>query len=52
MGKVKSRPDSKVELYNRGEYCEDVVRGKTCLDRASNTQCNPCMRRIENINRR
>jgi hypothetical protein len=42
----------KTELYNPGEYCEDVIRGKTCLDRSANTQCNPCMRRVENINRR
>lgn len=41
-----------IELYNPGEYCEDVQRGKTCLDRYSNAPCNPCLWRIENMNRR
>jgi hypothetical protein len=45
-------PKKGIELYDPGEYCEDVQAGKTCLDGSSNTQCNPCMRRVENMNRR
>ena len=40
----------KIELYNEGEYCEEAIGGKTCLDHYSNAPCNPCLRRIENIN--
>jgi hypothetical protein len=41
----------KIELYNEGEYCEELdENGETCLDHCDNTQCNPCVRRIENIN--
>jgi len=45
------RSTPKIELYDEGEYCEDVPEGKTCIDRYSNAPCNSCLRWIENIER-
>lgn len=45
----KAAPE-KIELYNEGEYCEDVQDGKTCIDRFSNCPCSPCMQRVQNMN--
>ncbi|MCU1284776.1 MAG: hypothetical protein JWO13_1126 [Acidobacteriales bacterium] len=37
-GHGSKKLSDKIELYDEGEYCEDLHRGQTCLDRDLNTQ--------------